>query len=277
MEIKTPAKVNLYLNVGEKRSDGFHDIISLMMKISFWDTLCIEEAEGITVEGPEWLPMEENIVYKAAKLMQETSETNKGCRIRLVKNIPPGRGLGGGSSDCAATLKALNEFWELKKDITELEQMGAKLGSDVNFFLYTGGCLATGRGENIVELGGPLPEQKEILIIDTGIEISTKSVYSKYEGNKLTPKEELDKIIEDFREGNWKNVLRNDLEEVVFKEFLLLKDLKSRLLNWGTYPLLSGSGSCMFALAENKETLESIAGIIKEDFQYNTWIVEAVE
>lgn len=276
MEIKAPAKINLYLNVGQKRKDSFHDIISIMVKVSLWDVITIGKHEDIIIEGPDWLSQEENLAYKAAKLLKDYTRTDKGCRIQIKKNIPPKRGLGGGSSDCGAVLNALNSFWQLSIETKELEEIGKELGSDVNFFLHPGNCVVTGRGETIIPLGNIFKGTKNIIIIDTDIEISTKDVYEKYRNGKLTEKQKLNKIITDYKEGNWVQILKNDLEDIVFREFPILKNLKSRLINWGTYPLLCGSGSCIFALVDDKNTAESISQIINEDFEYNTWIVNPI-
>ncbi len=276
MEIKAPAKINLYLNVGKIREDSFHDIISIMVMVSMWDIITIEDNEDIIVEGTDWIPKEHNLAYRAAKLLKEHSGVNNGCKIKIEKNIPIGRGLGGGSSDCGTILKALNEMWKLNLSVQELEKIGEKLGSDVNFFLYPGGCLVQGRGEIVKPIDKTFKDTKNIIIIDTGIEISTKDIYRQYSGGKLTEKEELDKILSYYREGNWAEILRNDLENVVCKKFPVLKDLKNRLTNWGTHPLLSGSGSCIFTLVDNIKTAESVARIIKEDFKYNTWLVNPI-
>lgn len=276
MEIKAPAKINIYLNVGRKREDSFHEIISIMVKVSLWDIITIEEHEGIVVEGTDWLSQEENLAYKAAKVLKDYTKEDRGCKIRIEKNIPPGRGLGGGSSDCGAVLNGLNDLWKLNIKTEELEKIGERLGSDVNFFLHPGGCVVTGRGETVIPLGNIFKGTKNIIIIDTGIEISTKDVYRKYSGGKLTEKHQLNKIINDYREGNWAEILRNDLEDAVCKEFPVLKDLKNRLINWGTHPLLSGSGSCVFALVDDKNTAESVSQIIRENFEYNTWFVNPI-
>lgn len=276
MEIKAPAKINLYLNVGEKRNDGFHDIISIMVKVGLWDIITLEEHEEIVVEGPAWLPMEENLVYKAAVLLKEHSGVKKGCMIKLEKNIPPGRGLGGGSSDCASILKALNQYWSINLEIKELEQLGMKLGSDVNFFLYPGSCCTTGRGEVITRIDRDFEGEKNIILVDTGISITTAYVYSRYSGGQLTAKEKLDKIINSYRSGNWSEILKNDFEATVFREYPVLNDLKNRLANWGLHPLLSGSGSCVFALVDDVRTAESVSQVIRENFEYETYLVKAL-
>jgi len=276
MEITAPAKINLFLNVGQKREDSFHEILSIMVKVSLYDKLILSESDAIEVEGPEWLARKDNLVYKAAKILREENNVTKGCHIRLEKNIPAGGGLGGGSSDCAAVLKGLNEFWSLNLRLTELEETGRRLGSDINFFLHSGGGLAKSRGEKIEPLELFDDSEKHILIIDPGINIATRQVYENYPGGRLTDHAGLNRIIENYSHGKWALILRNDLEQTVFKLYPVLNDLKNRLLNWGMHPLLSGSGACMFALARDAKIAESVAEVINKNFGFKTWIVSNI-
>ncbi|MFC2061168.1 4-(cytidine 5'-diphospho)-2-C-methyl-D-erythritol kinase [Elusimicrobiota bacterium] len=276
MEINAPAKINLFLNVGKKREDTFHEISSIMIKVNLFDRITIEEADEIIIEAPEWLPTEENIVFKAASMLKEYASVNNGCRIKLEKNIPPGRGLGGGSSDCANVLKALNNLWETGLGIEELEKIGKELGSDVNFFLYPGSCHVSGRGEIIKPLQEIVEGKYYIILVDPGMEISTEKVYDKYPGGNLTQPQELDKIIQNYTEGKWDRILTNDLEDIVLKEYPVLKNLKDRLINWGSQPLLSGSGSCIYALVNEEKTAKVISSIIDRDLEFKTWIVNII-
>lgn len=274
MKIKAPAKINLFLNVGEERKDSFHEVFSLMIKVSLFDKIDIEANESITVQAPDWLAGQENLVYKAAKELKEKTKVTRGCKIILQKNIPPGRGLGGGSSDCAAVLKALNKMWNLNLETEELEKIGKKLGSDVNFFLHPGGCTSSGRGEKVKPLESTVRDRNNIVVIDPDIHISTERIYQRYSGGSLTDEKEKNRIIQKYKENKWNEILRNDLEDTVFKEYPVLRDLKNRLKNWGAWPLLSGSGSCVFAVTDKKKLAESIADIVKRDFGYKTWIVK---
>lgn len=276
MEIKAPAKINLFLNVGKKRVDNFHEVYSIMVNIGLYDKIILKESDAIQVTGPDWLPEKDNLIYKAVSLFKDHTGYNKGCNISVDKGIPPGRGLGGGSSDAAKVLLALNRLWGLDLDISELEKIGSILGSDINFFLYESDCLVKGRGELVIPISSEVSVKKDILVIDAGLEISTKVVYEKVTDGILTEESDLDKILDDYRSGNWATILRNDLEDPVFKVFPVLKDLKKRLKNWGVSPLLSGSGSCMFALSDDKEKLISVARILNENFDYNTWIVNSL-
>ncbi len=275
MQIKAPAKINLFLNVGP-RKEKFHSVNTIMVKVSLYDEIELSEEENIHLKGPDWIPTEENLAYKAALLLREESSCKKGCRIKLKKKIPAGRGLGGGSSDAASVLMGLNEMWKLKFPTEKLKKIGAKLGSDVNFFLQKGPALATGRGEKIRPVKFPEENRYHILLIDPGINISTKNIYDNHDPGSLTLRQELDRIIKYFQIGNWEEILKNDLEKTVFREYPVLNDLKNRVVNWGGKPLLSGSGSALFALFNKKDLAESVSGIINKRFKYKTWIVKPV-
>ena len=276
MEIKAPAKINLFLNVGQRRSDGFHDIYSIMVKVSLFDTLIFHEAENISIEGPDWLPQEENIAYKAAVLLKNFCGCAKGCRIVLEKEIPAGRGLGGGSSDAAAVLKGLNSFWNLGLTGPELEKLGAELGSDVNFFFNRGAAIAAGRGEIIIPVDEADIPARKVMLIDPGIHVPTRNIYENYTGNVLYEKKALDGIIAQYISGSWESLLKNDLEKTVFRLYPVIRALKERLTNWGMPSLLSGSGSSVFALVDDASKAAAAAKIIEENFEFRVWTVDII-
>ncbi|MDR1940800.1 MAG: 4-(cytidine 5'-diphospho)-2-C-methyl-D-erythritol kinase [Endomicrobium sp.] len=166
--LKAPAKINLFLEIAGKRDDGYHDLESIMQTVSLYDELTFEPAGEISLSlcvgrhskcaanSPQSLdvPLDDrNIIIKAAKAMREKYNIKSGVKITLQKNIPAGAGLGGGSSDAAATLKALNELWQINAPKSELEKIASKLGADVAFFLTGGAALCEGIGDIITPLG----------------------------------------------------------------------------------------------------------------------------
>ena len=156
LTIETPAKVNLTLEVLGKRPDGYHEIASVMQAVSIFDSLTLSVAEELRLEtDAPGLDTRDNLVYRAAELLKENTGVSRGALIRLCKNIPVGAGLGGGSSDAAASLLGLNRLWGLNLAKEELEELAAGLGSDVPFFLSGGTALAEGRGERISPLPSP--------------------------------------------------------------------------------------------------------------------------
>ncbi len=276
MEVKAPAKINLFLNVGNKREDSYHDLISIMQKVSLFDIIKINPAQEFSFKAPSWIPEKENLAYLAAEKFFQTAPVEKKCAIELEKNIPAGAGLGGGSSDAAAVLKGLNRFFNTGLSRDKLESLGEDLGSDVNFFLYEGGSLVEGRGEKITPLETGKKINYRVLLVDPGINISTRKVYNEYPGGRLTEGKEVNNIISKYRDLEWPLLLRNDLEETVFRMYPVLKDLKNRLENWGTFPLLSGSGSCMFAISEDVKLLESVCSVVRNSFKFNTYLLNTI-
>ena len=181
--VRAPAKINLSLLIAGRRPDGFHEIETVMAKVNFYDQILIESTAKAGIEllckGPEWAPEgEENLAYKAAKMLLDSYCAKANIKITLTKNIPAGSGLGSASSDAAAVLLGLNRHLQLKADSRRLSEMAAALGSDVSFFL--GGPLAfcTGKGEKIKRL-----EKKfnfSALLLLPNVTVSTKKVYANY-------------------------------------------------------------------------------------------------
>jgi 4-diphosphocytidyl-2-C-methyl-D-erythritol kinase len=250
----SPAKVNLHLTVHGKREDGYHDIATLMQKISLYDEMTFSlTAEGITVKCPgSPLPEDEgNIVYRAVKAYFSYVSYNRGIEIILKKNIPLAAGLGGGSSNAATTLLALNEMLgnSLSKD--ELITLGKELGADVPFFIFGKTAWAFGIGELLKEAEGiPL---LWFVLINPGFAVSTKTVYDNL--NLGLTKGAINYSIPRFQIGsNFTEGLKNDLEKVTLKLYPLLNQLKKHLISCGALgALMSGSGPTVFGIFEKEE------------------------
>lgn len=182
MRVEAPAKINLFLEVLGKRLDGYHEIVTVMQTIALFDVLEVDEGEGLAL-GVEGIPIPhggENLVLKAARLLAESAGIRRGARFSLLKRIPPGAGLGGGSSDAAAALLALNRVWDLKASRGDLAGVAARVGSDVPFFCYGGTSLCRGRGE-ILEPLSALPALP-LDIVWPGLALSTRAVYEAVGG-----------------------------------------------------------------------------------------------
>ncbi len=248
MRIKAPAKFNLGLKILGKRSDGFHELDTVFARINFYDELefTLRQDGKITVEvvGEE-IPLRENLVYKTAKLLKKFSSKSAGISIKLTKKIPSGAGLGGGSSDAAATLKALNKLWDLKLKPTELAELALTLGSDVPFFLRSGVQRGQGRGEVLTKYKLPKDFPQHVVLIVPKIRVSTAWAYQNLE---------LSTKISKFR------IEENDFEKVVFKKYPELEKIKQALRRVeAEYASLSGSGSAMFGLFQAKPQVEQLA------------------
>jgi len=178
LTLKSPAKINWFLKVLGLRDDGFHEIQSLMQKITLYDVLTFAPSMDLALETDSVIPVEQNLVYKAAILLKNTYGIDKGAFISLNKNIPVGAGLGGGSSNAASALLGLNELWSLNLSTEDLCVMAGQLGSDVPFFLCGAISLSNGRGEKIT----PYKTEKTVnlLLVKPPFSVSTAWAYGEY-------------------------------------------------------------------------------------------------
>lgn len=250
----SPAKVNLFLKVLSKRPDGYHELRTLMQPVSLYDEIfiSIEEGRGITVTaGAENVPDgEENLAWRAARLVMDRAGEKK-VSIEINKKIPVGAGLGGGSSDAATTLMAVNALLGAGLSDGELMDLGAKLGSDVPFFILKGPALAAGRGEVLQKI--TLPELFYVLV-NPGFHVSTAWVYgnlnlTKKPENNTLPYSERGFAVEDIRQ-----YLENDLERVTAGKYPEISRLKGLLLEAGALgALMSGSGPTVFGVFSSEQ------------------------
>ncbi len=255
----SPAKVNLFLQVLGKREDGYHDIATLMQRISLYDEMEFSlTGQDIVVKCPDSsLPEnEDNIVYRAAQSFLSRASSSRGVEITIRKKIPVAAGLGGGSSNAATTFVTLNELLGRPFGEEELTGMGAEIGADVPFFIFGKTAWAFGIGDRLQEAKG-IPDLWFVLL-NPGFGISTKMVY---EGLNLgLTKEGIKFSIQTFQTaGDIARGLRNDLEGVAFRLHPVLRDLKKTLMNHGALgSLMSGSGATVFGVfADKKDALRA--------------------
>lgn len=251
----SPAKVNLYLRVLRKRRDGYHDIASLMQRISLCDEMIFRPAAGgIRVRCPgSSLPENEgNIVFRAAEaFFAQADHANQGIDITINKIIPVAAGLGGGSSNAATTLMTLNEIFECHYSTDDLMKIGVTLGADVPFFIFAKTAWAFGIGERLQVAAGIPPFS--LLLVNPRFELSTKLIYQSL-NFKLTNKRIRYSIprfltVHDLAKG-----LLNDLETVSIRIHPVLADIKNHLMQCGALgALMSGSGPTVFGLFEKDE------------------------
>lgn len=260
--IQAPAKINLGLTVLRRRPDGYHDLSSVMQQVSLADTIRLEPQcePGYSFYCSEpSVAGKDNLVCRAADLLADRAASKgglPGVKISLYKHIPAAAGLGGGSSDAAAALKALNVFWKLNLSKAELLKMGALLGSDIPYCLQGGTALVGGRGEKLASLPA-LPFYWVILALPSGLSLSTAQVYRMLDPVQflcppLAPlisaiREQREEPLRDWFAGG----LTNTLETAVLPACPSLEILKEELLNLGHYPAMSGSGPAIFALTKN--------------------------
>ena len=270
--VNSYAKINLFLKILDKRPDGFHNLMSLFQRIELRDELSFEPKEkGIFIESSDQgLPTDpSNLVYRAAELLLKQLSRGKGVKISIRKNIPIGGGLGGGSSNAAATLVKLNELWELNYSAGELAKMGASLGSDVPFFCHqVSSAWVSGKGEMIEPTA--ISSDYWILLVFPSFSIMTVDAYQLWDLNKrdkngLTNPENRNKISSFQTSFHFFDRLENDFEVVLFDKYPLLKKIQHYLYQEKAKKVLvSGSGSTLFAVfLSEKNAREAGENIIK--------------
>jgi 4-diphosphocytidyl-2-C-methyl-D-erythritol kinase len=272
MQVLAPAKVNLSLRVLGRRGDGFHEIETLIAPISLYDKIDIERQ-------PRWIDFncndpsiprgDENLIIRAARKFLEATRIKTGLCIRLAKKIPQGAGLGGGSSDAAATLLGLNRLFESKLSREALANIGATIGSDVPFFIFQSAALCRGRGEVVrpIQLEGEL----SILLFKPAFTVSTAWAYSRWKASR-----ELPNIRYTAQELGGRTFV-NHLERPVFEKYVFLAKVKSWLLEQPAVlaGLMSGSGSTVFAILGDNADSEALAKRAREKLDREMWTCAA--
>lgn len=255
--VKAPAKINLTLDVLYKRPDNYHEVEMIMTTVDLADRIGLEprtDGQIKIISTDRFVPNDErNFAYQAAKLLKDTYGITEGVSIKIDKEIPIAAGLAGGSSDAAATLRGLNEMWNLNLTMDELAEHGAKIGSDVSFCIYGGTALATGRGEKIKEL--PAPPTCWVVLAKPKIGVSTADVYGglKLEGIKHPDTKQMIEAIETQDYELVCKSLGNVLETVTFKLHPEVITIKEQMQRFGADAvLMSGSGPTVFGLVDSE-------------------------
>ena len=269
--IKAPAKINLALDTLYKREDNYHEVEMVMTTVDLADYITVTplEKNEIKIKSNEFtMPLnEKNLAYQAAKLFKEHFNIDKGVEIYIKKRIPVAAGLAGGSSNAAATLKALKELWQVDCTIDELAELGAKLGSDVPFCVYGGTALATGRGEKIQQI--PSPPKCWVILIKPRIGVSTKEVYEALDAKNVEHLD-IEGMLECINEKDYQGIctrLGNSLESVTFERYPVVAEIKNKLVQFGADAvLMSGSGPTVFALVRKEYKLRRIINSINGCF-----------
>lgn len=261
------AKINLGLRILRRRPDGYHDIESCMLPIGWADQLTVEIATGATEDSYEIaglageLPIERNLIYKAVQLLRAHHHEIPPLRLKLEKRIPSEAGLGGGSADAAYTLLAVNELCHLGLSTAQLETLAGELGSDCPFFIQSRPVLVTGRGEVLTPLTMPSAlHGKWLLVVKPSIGMSTAEAY-----RQVTRHPEAEGKLAALLErpiGEWRELIVNDFEPVVFAHYPELAALRDRLYRYGAlYAAMSGSGTALFALFADNPLSSSTATV----------------
>ena len=261
--IKAPAKINLTLEVLRKRSDGYHEIRSVLQTVDLCDTLRIESGKHISFQCdiPGW-SAKNSLLSKAIKLLQKAAGGKHGAAVSLEKRIPLLSGLGGDSSDAAALLKGLNDFWGLNLSYEKLKELAARLGSDVPFFLKGGTALAESRGEII----SPLPPLQELWVLITvpDFKVSpfkTARMYANINASHFTDGSVTDRLVAAIKEGKTPDasLLFNVFKNIAFHVYSGLLLFNIGLIKVGVCGVyLAGSGPALFAVFKEKSQAEEL-------------------
>ena len=301
LTLTAPAKINLLLHIVGDRPDGFHELVMVMQSIDLADEVTVKERRepgiGLTCDRLNVPTDSSNLAWKAADLIQrrfpDVAKKHGGITIDLVKRIPMGAGLAGGSADCAAVLVGLNLLWNLGLTQLELQTLAAELGSDISFCVAGGTALCTGRGEII----DPLPELDNLYAVlgkYKDLPVPTPWAYKNYRSEfGLTypaTATELDRRKEQLRTGSMMNAivrrdgaaigkyLHNDLEKVVLPHYPKVQHLRNEFTKTNSLGvMMSGSGSTVFALAQSLEQAEMIEATMRSaipDLDLDFWITK---
>lgn len=268
--LKALAKINLGLDVVRRREDGYHEVKMIMQTIHLFDRLTIEKQEepGISIStNLSFLPVNENnLIYKAGKLLMDEFEIKEGVHVKLDKRIPVAAGMAGGSTDAAAMLYGMNQLFALKLKREELMERGVKIGADVPYCLMRGTALAEGIGEKLRPIS---PMVKcPVLIAKPQISVSTKFVYQnlKLDDNTLHP--DIDQLIRDIEQKDLSGIcshMGNVLESVTIPNYPIIAQIKEQMMKSGAKgAMMSGSGPTVFGLFEEEEQAKKAYQDMKE-------------
>lgn len=270
LQLKAYAKINLGLDVVRKREDGYHEVRMIMQTVKLYDKLTfrlLEEDEIRIKTNLGFLPVnEDNLVYKAVKLIKDKYNIDKGLEIDLFKCIPVAAGMAGGSTDCAAALIGAAKMFGLHLDKQELMELGVKLGADVPYCVLRGTALSEGIGEILTPLP-PMPDCY-ILIAKPAISVSTRFVYENLRANELEKHPDIDGMVCAIKEGSLAGItdrMENVLETVTIPAHPIIEDIKNCMKDNGAInSLMSGSGPTVFGIYDSEEKAEETRALLRK-------------
>ena len=275
LSYKAYAKVNLGLDVLRKREDGYHDVKMIMQTVNLYDVIEIEASDdnliSIVTENDSIPVNEDNLIYKACKLLMDEFNINRGVRITLIKNIPVAAGMAGGSTDAAYTLIGINELFKLGLSKDELMKRGVKIGADVPYCIMGGTALSEGIGEILSPVSG-MPNCN-ILIAKPPIDVSTKFVYENLHANELKRHPDIDGL-----KSYIANKMENVLETVTVKEYPIIEEIKTYMKQNGALnSIMSGSGPTVFGLFDNYEIAKkAYDGLLARNITTQVYLTDLV-
>ena len=270
VNVDAPAKINLFLDIRGKRSDGYHIVSMVMQSISLCDEITVSRTDDGDIKivcSDENIPLDEtNTVYKAVELFfKETEKENKGIEIKIKKNIPTEAGLGGGSTDAASTLFGMNKIFDLGISQSKLMEMGLKIGADVPYCIMRGTALAEGIGEKLTRLT-PMPHCW-LIVAKPPINVSTKLVYESLDMGGISKHPDIDGIMDAIKRGDVEGVAQNMgnvLEDVTIPLYPVIDSIKKQMLKNGAIgAMMSGSGPTVFGIFPDEQTALRCQAVLK--------------
>lgn len=269
IELKALGKINLGLDVLGRRENGYHDVRMVMQTVYLYDgvIICKTKTPGIRIEtNLFYLPLNENnLAYRAAKLLMDEFQIEEGVHIKLEKHIPVAAGMAGGSSNAAAVLFGMNRMFSLGLSMKELMDRGVNLGADVPYCIMRGTVLAEGIGEKLTPLAS-IPKCA-VLLAKPPISVSTKKVYEKLDAQEITRHPDIDGILAGLQNGSLEEVaacMGNVLENVTIEEYPVIEQIKNVMKEKGALnAMMSGSGPTVFGIYKDKELARIAARKIK--------------
>lgn len=260
ISLKALAKINLGLDVVRRREDGYHEVRMIMQTIHLYDRLDIKRTKesGIQIQtNLSFLPVNENnLIYKAAKLLMDEFSITDGVSVKLDKRIPVAAGMAGGSTDAAAMLFGMNRLFSLGLTKRQLMERGVQIGADVPYCIMRGTALAEGIGEELSQL--PPMVKCPVLIAKPSISVSTKFVYQNLKLDDTTIHPDIDRLIDDIRAKNLYDIaahMGNVLETVTIPNYPVIDEIKKHMLSHGAVgAMMSGSGPTVFGLFDDEAT-----------------------
>jgi 4-diphosphocytidyl-2-C-methyl-D-erythritol kinase len=282
VEIDSYSKINLTLNILAKRQDGYHNIETIMQSINLADRVFIkEEKEGIKIKcnHPQVPIDDQSLAYRSAEKILNRCRVTKGVKIEIDKKIPLASGMAGGSANSASILVGINKLFTLNLSNEDLRGMGEELGMDVPFCIQNGTALAYHRGEKVTSLS-PVNPPLWIIIINPGFEIPTKWAYNNLDLNLIKREKNNTKaMLEALKGGGARGIAKNlfnSFEELIIEKYPEIGKIKDRLIEEGALgALMSGSGSTVFAIAQNEEQALKIYKNLKSEYK-SIWIVHTI-
>lgn len=270
ISVKALAKINLGLDVVRRREDGYHEVRMVMQTIHLFDRLEIERTNRGRIEietNLSFLPTNENnLVYKAAKLLTDEFQIKDGIAVKLQKHIPVAAGMAGGSTDAAAILYGVNRMFDLGLSREELMQRGVQIGADVPYCVMRGTALAEGIGEKLTAL--PPMVKCPVLIAKPQISVSTKFVYENLKLNEKTVHPDIDRLVADIQEKDLQKIaadMGNVLETVTIPNYPIIAEIKEHMMEHGALnAMMSGSGPTVFGLFDKESTAVAAYDALRE-------------